>query len=681
MKRIIFTALLLTVLLSLFAGNSDLIERTERWYEYNPNSLPHWMTPDEILRSDEIGRNFQETAPPVGPVRAISEFDQMDGVMIRWPLGIPVALVAALSQEIEVLTVVTSGQQSSCNSTFQNNGVNMSNITYMNASTDSYWSRDFGPWFIMDGNDELGVVDFVYNRPRPNDDEIPITYANTYGLNLFGMNLEQTGGNYMCDGLGTAAQTQIAYTENGNNQTNVNNLMQSYLGIENYFVIDDPNNTYIDHIDCWGKFLAPDKVLIRSVPTSHAQYDEIEAVANFFASEDCAWGYPYEVVRVYTPDNQPYSNSLIINNRVFVPVTGSSWDDEAIQSYVDAMPGYDIIEMPNTTSAAWESTDALHCRTHELADEDMLYVEHMPFHGELPADQDVIFEAYIYPYSGDPLYADSLYVELTINDQPVREQLLLANTTGNSYETAPYTLVPGAEYSYYIHAADQSGRSTDQPIMGALDPHQFTVEADAIAPVITHEAIVGGYDTILPILVEANITDNSQVLNAEMVYMINDGPEEYLTLIPQGGDLFSADFDVQTAGTLTIEYKISATDGVNESFFPSNRWYSFTLTPTANENDIQLPLVNSFDSVYPSPVVFGSDNVTLKYSSTSTPSFSIYNVKGQKVNEFTGQFGKTVNSINWDLQDQYNNRVSSGIYFIRMNSNEFNSIKKLLIIE
>jgi hypothetical protein len=35
----------------------------------------------------------------------------------------------------------------------------------------------------------LGVVDFVYNRPRPNDNMIPQLFAQANGLNYYGMNL------------------------------------------------------------------------------------------------------------------------------------------------------------------------------------------------------------------------------------------------------------------------------------------------------------------------------------------------------------------------------------------------------------------------------------------------------------------------------------------------------------
>jgi hypothetical protein len=43
-------------------------------------SLPHEMTADELLRKHEIGKSFVETTPPAGAIRAIAEFEQMEGV-------------------------------------------------------------------------------------------------------------------------------------------------------------------------------------------------------------------------------------------------------------------------------------------------------------------------------------------------------------------------------------------------------------------------------------------------------------------------------------------------------------------------------------------------------------------------------------------------------------------------
>ena len=98
----------------------------------------------------------------------------------------------------------------------------------------------------------------------------------------------------MTDGFGISASAHIAYTENNECNTNdqssiplpgcqyVDDIMNEYYGVNTYHVVADPNNEYIDHIDCWGKFLSSNTVLIRQVPSSHPQYNMIENVSNYF---------------------------------------------------------------------------------------------------------------------------------------------------------------------------------------------------------------------------------------------------------------------------------------------------------------------------------------------------------------------------------------------------------------
>jgi hypothetical protein len=105
----------------------------------------------------------------------------------------------------------------------------------------------------------------------------------------------------------------------------------------------------------------------------------IEEVADYFESTLTAEGLPWEVFRVYTPSDQPYTNSLILNDKVFVPIMNSSWDDDAIAVYEDAMPGYEILGFTGT----WQSTDALHCRVRGIPD-----TSYIPFEsGDINLDE------------------------------------------------------------------------------------------------------------------------------------------------------------------------------------------------------------------------------------------------------------------------------------------------------
>lgn len=310
-----------------------------------PEKLTHWLTPNEMLRLHEIGLGFVETDPPAAPVRNLAEFDRMQGALIRYPFGIPMTVIKEMAEDVMLTTIVANaGQQNTVLQLYINNGVDTSHCNFLIAGTNSYWTRDYGPWFVSYHTDSVGIVDFPYNRPRPLDDEIPKLVAGMLGIPWFGMKLVHTGGNYMTDGLGMSASTELVWEENPTlTHEQIAQKVHDYLGIDTYHVRPDPNGTYIDHIDCWAKYLAPDKILVMKVPSYHPRYAQIEAAAAYWAATPCPYGYNYKVYRVNTPNDQPYTNSLILNEKVLLPFVNSTWDDSARAVYQSAMPGYEVL--------------------------------------------------------------------------------------------------------------------------------------------------------------------------------------------------------------------------------------------------------------------------------------------------------------------------------------------------
>lgn len=621
---------------------------------------------------------FTQTAPPVAPVRPIAEFEPASHVMIRYPLGIPTALVAQLSNTADVICLVSSNnQQNAAISSFTNAGVNMARVSFMTASTDSYWTRDYAPWFLFDGNGEYGVLDFQYNRPRPGDNMVPQVYANTLGLPYYGMNMQQTGGNYMTDGINTAVQTHIAYTENGNNQANVNSMMLQYLGISNYIVVQDPNNTYIDHIDCWGKFLAPDKVLIRSVPTSHSQYNSIESIAQFFATQTSAWGYPYRVYRVYTPQNQPYTNSLILNKRVFVPIMNSTHDAAALQVYAEAMPGYEIIGVPGSPYTPWESTDALHCRTHEIPDADMLHIAHSPYHGVVTLADEYPVLATLIPHSGSELDLNQTNVVFRINSGEWQHSPLIQDI-GYSYSASISGHAPGDTIRYYIQARDQSSRLRQHPEFAELDPHEFVVFGDNSAPDLVHypPCSIGEVETTFVV----NVTDDSGIKDVWIQYTIDSGDVLEAKMLDAGNGLylftFEPDFNSQQQFFM---YRIAAMDfAENTTWLPGqNHWYSIPITYLDNADDVLVSVALSL-SLYPNPFKTGAQMVA-RFSGKlpSVAKARIYNVKGQMVYEEILNSG--AGEFRWNGLDKRAQNAGSGVYFLSISGTNVSLKRKFII--
>jgi agmatine/peptidylarginine deiminase len=494
-----FSTLMSALILStgLFFTSSNLFAQSDDF----GHSLPREMTADEVLHIGDIGKSFVETTPPAGSIRNIAEFEQMEGALIRYPFGIPYTLIAEMSQNTIVWTVVANAsQKTTVTNNYTSNNVNLANVRWIIAPSDSYWTRDYGPWFVHYGDHQLGIIDFPYNRPRPNDDEIPKVVADSLNIDWFGMNLIHTGGNYMTTGAGMSSSTDLTVVENPTlTQAQIQQKASDYMGVTTYSLVADPNGTYIDHIDCWGKYLAPDKILVRSVPSNHAQYTLIEQTASFYANQISPYGTPYKVFRVNTPGNQPYTNSVIINNKVLMPFMNNLALDTAAQhAYQLAMPGYNVIGFIGLTGgAAWQSTDALHCRVMGLADRGMLEIVHMPYTGHQPIMPQYPVNAEIFAYSQAGLLADSVYMSYSINGGPwVNVQMTPLG--GTSYTSNIPGQVSGTIVRYYIHAQDNAGRTANHAIMGSIDPHIFDIGTTSVDPIQGYDPATATLDNAWP---------------------------------------------------------------------------------------------------------------------------------------------------------------------------------------
>ncbi|MBC8276831.1 MAG: peptidyl-arginine deiminase, partial [FCB group bacterium] len=108
----------------------------------------------------------------------------MTGVLIRYPLPIPINVVAEMAEDDEVMTIVASEtQQLTAYNQYNNYGVNMNNCTWLIAPSNTCYTRDYGPWYIFDGEGNQGIINHIYNRPsRPDDNRIPRVLGDSLGI-------------------------------------------------------------------------------------------------------------------------------------------------------------------------------------------------------------------------------------------------------------------------------------------------------------------------------------------------------------------------------------------------------------------------------------------------------------------------------------------------------------------
>ncbi len=439
--------------------------------------LPIGLTAAEEGLLDLIGQGHRRTPPASTPVRHPGEFEPMTGVIVRYPFGNPTDLLVEYAEDTMLWVIVASAsQQTTVENTLSAAGANMHHVEFIIASTNSIWTRDYGPWFIFDGDGVQGIVDPIYNRPRPLDDVIPSTIGSLWGIPVYGMPIATPGGNYMTDGRGIGMSTRLVLDENPSfSMVEVDSIMREYTGIDRYEHYPYVQVGGIHHIDCWAKLLSPSKILIEEVPPSHSDYERTEANVEYISSIANCYGRPYEIVRVYTPYDEPYTNSLIVNDKVYVPMYGTAWDDDALQSYRDAMPGYEVLGY----SGSWLSDDAIHCRAMGVTDRYMLEIDHVPL-GDTGNESDPYrVEATITDHGESGLMIDSLFVYWKPEGAPSFTQvpLIEAVRAGDYYADIPAQSA-GTSVSYYLFAVDHSDRRERHPYIGAYDPHTFDIVVD-----------------------------------------------------------------------------------------------------------------------------------------------------------------------------------------------------------
>ena len=444
-------------------------------------TLPIELTEEERSRLDEIGKSHKSTEAPGGEIRNPAEWEPSVGVIIRYPLGISYSLVAEMSEDLVVTTIVSSSsQEATVRSYYQANNVNMANTDFIIAPTNSIWTRDYGPWFIYQ-DERLRIVDHIYNRPRPDDDVIPQVIGAEWSLPVYGLDLVTAGGNHMSDGLGTSMSTRLVYDENPSlTENEVDSLMLAYLGNE-YTVLDYIESGGIHHIDCWAKFLDPATILVKDVPTGSSSHALLDARADFLSQQISAWGRPYEVIRIYCPYGTAYTNSIILNDKVLVPIFGDTYDDSALATYEQAMPGYEVIGF----YGSWYDNDAIHCRTMGVPDARVLFIDHDPIWGVL-GDTLNPYEvgAHISDYSRTGLITDSTLVRYRVNSGPWMEESLAVTPAPDSFTAFIPAQPGGSKVEYYLLSADNAGRVETHPYIGAPGAHSFAINIppDIVSP-------------------------------------------------------------------------------------------------------------------------------------------------------------------------------------------------------
>ena len=481
----------------------------------------------------------QSVTPPYTQVRTIAEWEEIQGMLVGWTsyTGMVREIIRAGREETTVY-VLCSNPSTVYNSLLSNN-IDTSNVVCLTTPFNSVWSRDYGPWSAYtDEVDTLITIDWIYNRPRPNDDLVPVAISNLINTPLYQTttapwNLVHTGGNFMTDGAGTGFSSVLVDTENsiaggfGINHTpgRIDTIMNAFMGIQRYIKMSALPYDVIHHIDMHMKLLDEETILVGQYPAGIADGPQIEANIQYILSNyPSCYGSPYKIVRIPMPadnglypnnggDYFTYTNSTFINKTIIVPTYGIAADTTALRIYREALPGYKVVGINSTASIG--ALGALHCITKEIGTSDPLLIQHQPLQDNTDTVNDYIVNAYVRHRSG--LQNVNLY---WTTDTAQGYSIIPMITNGGAVwnESIPAQPVGTPSY-YYIEAISNSGQTQKRPmtapdgfwkfrITGATSVQDIAFE-DQIKPVYPNP---GKGITCIPLQLK-----NSGMIKAELV--------------------------------------------------------------------------------------------------------------------------------------------------------------------
>ncbi|HEX9979580.1 MAG TPA: agmatine deiminase family protein [Flavobacterium sp.] len=454
--------------------------------------LPKGLTHEERNLIPQFQfRNANLTPPPSGAVRAAAEWEEVEYLVITWQSGFANILRQIVQVAVtECKVIIATQNQASVAGYLTSFGIDLTNVIFMNAPWDSIWIRDYGANTVYsDDVGERALTDWIYNRPRPNDNVMPSAHAALTGIPIYvtdsGTNdLVNTGGNYMSDGMGNAFASELILNENaaGNpynvsakTEAQIDEIMLSYMGIENFIKMPVLPYDGIHHIDMHMKLLDEETLLVSRYPTGVADGPQIEANIEYVLENyQTPFGTPYKVHWIDSPPslsgNYPdtggayrtFSNSVIINKSILVPTYRPEVDAAALALYQDLMPGYNIvgIDVDNSGENLISQSGALHCITHTIGVDEPLWIVHQPV-DEAQAGASVSLTAMIKHNSGintaKVLYREqgtTSFAEATMTD------------SGNDNWTTNITIPSnGNDVEYYIWASANSGKNLTRPLV------------------------------------------------------------------------------------------------------------------------------------------------------------------------------------------------------------------------
>ncbi len=318
-----------------------------------------------------------------------AEWEPHEGTWLQWPQDkvyqgyelklerIWLNMVEALHSHENVHLIVSGERQRDhvANQLVYHN-IGLENVDFHIIPTNDVWARDNGPIFVINEKGETAITDWIFNGwgdrfPYDLDDKVPAAIGEQMDIPVFRVPMVLEAGAVEVNGKGTflATRTSIidSYRNPGMSQTDIEKNLSQYLGVKHFIWLTGAGRGECDqwgdetdsHIDIVARFTDESTVLYNwTNNSSDPRYKMLAKSCEELQAATIESGKPLTLVPLPLPEvhqtstmtdwrkntlaDAAYSNYLIANNVVLVPVYGHANDQRALKIIAEHFPDREI---------------------------------------------------------------------------------------------------------------------------------------------------------------------------------------------------------------------------------------------------------------------------------------------------------------------------------------------------
>lgn len=637
--------------------------------------VPHMMTPSEEKIMTEYLRQKQQSAsrliptPPPAPVRNMAEWEEVQALVIAWSgqATILKEIVRNSVKECKVFIVATD------TATVVNQltaaGISLDSVRFVNTAFNSIWICDYGPSCVYKNDvDSLWIVDWTYNRPRPQDDQVPGAIADYLDFPIYEATTApydwvHTGGNHLQTGTGTLFSSNLVLNENPTKtEAEIDTIAKLFLGINQYVKFPTLPFDGIHHLDMHMRVIDEETIIFGQYPEGVADGPQIEANVQYLQdSIKTSFGNPFKIIRMPMPPDQngrypdnggnyrTYTNAVFVNKTLLVPTYQEKYDTTALRIYRENLPGYNVVGI-NCNSIIGQ-LGALHCITKLVGTSEPLLINHSPL-------RDVEDTVAYYPVTAyirhrDGIKEANLFYRSSSDSTYSETPMMVVDSAANIWASIIPAYAAGTEVQYYIAADAVDGKHQVRPIVAPEGYFSFKVLGEPANQPPSVKIITPVDDSVFdiaeghtPFTIEATDPDG-QIVSVKVIINFDE---------VASFDTLPYTFDWTFPGSGTYFAQAQATDDDGAIVFSTLTKITIEESTATNNASPHVGL-----NVFPNPV---EDILYLKRENAALRNISIklFNSLGQRQ---TIRVTKEENQMVIDVAS-----LPSGVYVLKVTDGE-----------